>query len=114
MLALVAYGLIGSDLYVPETGGPRTLVPEEARIMPSFLVFNDFRVGESPLECLARGDRGNACSEPLGVTNGGVAGEIIGDDKLLEGSSGGGVLAGKSSVDPAIAGEREKNDMELS
>lgn len=43
-----------------------------------------------------------------------MAGEIIGDDKLLEGSRGGGLLAGSSLVDSAISGGREENDMEVS
>lgn len=45
-LALVGCCLAGSGLYVPEAGGPRTLMPEEVRITPSFLVFDDFGAGE--------------------------------------------------------------------
>lgn len=79
---------------VADTGGPRTLMPEELRVTASLPIWAGSLEGRFWQELLLSEDQEG--TQSLGVGGVGKLGKSKGDGRLLEGSSGGGVSAGDS------------------
>lgn len=83
-------------LRVADTGGPRTLMPEELRVTASLPMWAGSLEGRLWQELLLSEDQGREGTGSLGVGGVDKLGKSKGDGRLLEGSSGGGVSAGDS------------------
>ena len=78
-------------LGVADTGGPRTLEPEELRMTAPLPTWEGCLVGRLWSDLLFAEDQGKEGAESLGVGGVGKLGRIRGDGRLLGGSSDGGV-----------------------